>query len=88
VVPPTSGSHRRLPHDIGVVGLALAGGLPAIIAVLFLLFTRDYPPRVLWTVGVLVIGAWLAAAAAVRARVVRPLQTLANLLAALREGDY
>jgi len=43
---------------------------------------------VLWTVGVVVIGAWLAAAAAVRARVVRPLQTLANLLAALREGDY
>jgi nitrogen fixation/metabolism regulation signal transduction histidine kinase len=57
--------------------------------VLLLLFTRDdYPPRVLWTVGVLVVGSWIAAAAAVRARVVRPLQTLANLLAALREGDY
>jgi PAS domain S-box-containing protein len=87
-VRPTSGSHRRLPHDVGIVGLALAGGLPAIVGVLLLLFTRDYPPRVLWTVGFLVVGAWLAAAAAVRARVVRPLQTLANLLAALREGDY
>jgi nitrogen fixation/metabolism regulation signal transduction histidine kinase len=43
---------------------------------------------VLWTVGVFVVGAWLAGAAAVRARVVQPLQTLANLLAALREGDY
>ena len=88
VVRPTSGSHRRLPHDVGIVALALAGGLPAIVAVLLLLFTRDYPPRVLWTVSIIVVGAWLAAAAAVRARVVRPLQTLANLLAALREGDY
>jgi PAS domain S-box-containing protein len=88
-VRPTSGSHRRLlTHDVGVVGLALAGGLPAIIGVLLLLFIGDYPPRALWTVGVIVVGAWLAAAAAVRARVVRPLQTLANLLAALREGDY
>ena len=85
---PTPGSHRRLPHDLVIVALALAGGLPAIVGVLLLLFTRDYPPRVLWTVGVIVVGAWLAAAAAVRARVVRPLQTLANLLAALREGDY
>jgi nitrogen fixation/metabolism regulation signal transduction histidine kinase len=89
VVRPASGSHRRrLTHDVGIVALALAGGLPAIVGVLLLLFTRDYPPRVPWTVGVVVVGAWLAAAAAVRARVVRPLQTLANLLAALREGDY
>ena len=33
-------------------------------------------------------GAWLIGAFAVRERVARPLQTLANLLAALREEDY
>lgn len=55
---------------------------------ILLLATGHHPPRVLWTVGTIVVGVWLAAAAAVRARVVRPLQTLANLLAALREGDY
>jgi nitrogen fixation/metabolism regulation signal transduction histidine kinase len=79
---------RRLPHDVHIVGLALIGGLPAIVGVILLLVVRDYPPRVVWTVGALVVGTWIAAAAAVRARVVRPLQTLANLLAALREGDY
>ena len=86
--PPTPRTRRRLSHDVGILWLALAGGLPAIVAVLLLLFAQDYPPRLLWTVGVFVVGAWLAAAVAVRARVVRPLQTLANLLAALREGDY
>jgi nitrogen fixation/metabolism regulation signal transduction histidine kinase len=75
-------------HDAGVLALALAGGLPAIVAVFAFLIAGDYAPRVVWTVGVVVVGAWLAAAAAVRGRVVRPLQTLANLLAALREGDY
>jgi nitrogen fixation/metabolism regulation signal transduction histidine kinase len=86
--PPRSGQRRRISHDAGVLALALAGGLPAVIAVIVLLVTGDFPPRVLWTVGLVVIGAWLAAAAAVRGRVIRPLQTLANLLAALREGDY
>jgi two-component system nitrogen regulation sensor histidine kinase NtrY len=86
--PPPVASRKRITHDVGILALALAGGLPAIIGVMVLLLSRDYPPRVLWTVGVLVVGIWLAAAAAVRARVIRPLQTLANLIAALREGDY
>lgn len=83
------GSERpRLSHDLGVLALALAGGLPAVLIVLVLLATGDFPPRVVWTVGGIVVAVWLAAATAVRARVIRPLQTLANLLAALREGDY
>ena len=84
--PPAT--RRRITHDVGILALALAGGLPAIIGLILILFSRDYPARVIWTVGVLVVGIWLAAAAAVRARVIRPLQTLANLIAALREGDY
>ena len=79
---------RGLSHDVGVLALTLGGGLPAVVVVVVLLAMGDYPPRVLWTVGSLVIGVWIAAAMAVRARVIRPLQTLANLLAALREGDY
>ena len=58
------------------------------LVVMALLTTGDFPARVVWTVGGIVAAVWLATAAAVRARVVRPLQTLANLLAALREGDY
>src|SRR5947208_10717331 len=34
------------------------------------------------------VGVWLAFVAAVRERVVRPLQTISNMLAALREGDF
>jgi two-component system nitrogen regulation sensor histidine kinase NtrY len=85
---PRGSERPRLSHDLGILTLALAGGLPAVITVIVLLSTGDFPPRVVWTVGGFAAAVWLGTAAAVRARVVRPLQTLANLLAALREGDY
>jgi two-component system nitrogen regulation sensor histidine kinase NtrY len=77
-----------MSHDVRIFALTLAGGLPAVVLVLVLLWIGGYPPRVFWTVGALMVGVWIVAGTAVRARVVRPLQTLANLLAALREGDY
>jgi two-component system, NtrC family, nitrogen regulation sensor histidine kinase NtrY len=86
--PPGRGRRRRVSHDVRIVALVLAGGLPAVLAVLLLLILGNHSERLVWTVGGLIAFAWIAAAVAVRARVVRPLQTLANLLAALREGDY
>lgn len=68
--------------------LALLGGLPAIIVVLWLLWTGEVSDRVRWTLTALVLGTWLGFALALRERVVRPLQTLSNMLAALRERDY
>jgi len=55
---------------------------------LVLLFTEDFAARTQWTLGGLVVGVWLVGGFAVRERVVRPLQTLSNLLAALGEADY
>jgi two-component system, NtrC family, nitrogen regulation sensor histidine kinase NtrY len=83
---PQSG--RRMSHDARIVMLTLAGGFPAVVLVVALLATGGYSAPVIVGAGVVVLSVWLFAAAAVRRRVVRPLQTLANLLAALREGDY
>jgi len=41
-----------------------------------------------WPLTFVVLGAWGIGLLVLRERVVRPLQTLANLLSALREGDY
>jgi two-component system, NtrC family, nitrogen regulation sensor histidine kinase NtrY len=79
--PPSS-------HETAVLRLVLAGGLPAVVAVLVLLWRHDYTAKVQWTVGLIVVGAWIVSALILRERVVRPLQTLSNMLAALREGDY
>ena len=86
--PPPRRARWRPSYDVRVAALVLAGGLPAVLTVFLLLVLGHYSTRVLWTVGGVVVFAWIVAAVAVRTRVVRPLQTLANLLAALREGDY
>ena len=62
--------------------------MPAAVVALILLWTGDYTPKVQWTLTVFVVGVWTGCSFSVRQRVVRPLQTLSNLLAALREGDF
>jgi two-component system nitrogen regulation sensor histidine kinase NtrY len=81
---------RRRPagHESRVFTAALLAGLPAIVVAEWLLWAADRPLRVQVTLTLVVVGAWLIGAALVRERVLRPLQTIANLLAALREGDY
>src|SRR4029077_17979045 len=55
---------------------------------LVLLWITDYTPKVQWTLTVLILGIWWACASSIRERVASPLRTLANLLEAMREGDY
>lgn len=58
------------------------------VAALVLLWLGDFTPKVRWTFGLLLVGWWALLATSVSERVIRPLQTISNLLAALREGDY
>ena len=77
---PVHEQHMRL--------LALGAGLPAVIAALALLWLSGYTPRVQWPVTIAILFVWWACASAIRQRVASPLRTLANLLEAMREGDY
>ena len=75
-------------HERRVFWLALVGGFPAVALALGLLWFGDFTPRTQWTLTIVVAGVWLACAAIVKEHVVRPLQTVSNVLAALRERDY
>lgn len=68
--------------------MAIAAGLPGSAIALGILWSGDYTAKVQWTLSVLILTLWWGFAFAVRERTVVPLQTLANLLEALREGDY
>jgi two-component system, NtrC family, nitrogen regulation sensor histidine kinase NtrY len=68
--------------------MALASALPGAAISLVFLWTGDYTPKVQWTLTVLIVTFCLGFAFALRERVVLPLQTLSNLLAALGEGDF
>jgi nitrogen fixation/metabolism regulation signal transduction histidine kinase len=68
--------------------LALGAAVPALALAFYMLSTSSFEPRTRWTLGALVVIAWLAFAASAREAVARPLQTLSNLLGALREEDF
>ena len=53
-----------------------------------MLWSGAYAPKVQLTLTAIIVVTLLGLASVVRHRVVVPLQTIANLLAALREGDY
>ncbi len=79
---------RRARHDRRVLALALSVGLPGVAVALGLLLAGDHSARLRVTLTLFVVLGWLGLSFALRDRVVRPLQTLANLLAALREEDF
>jgi nitrogen fixation/metabolism regulation signal transduction histidine kinase len=68
--------------------LGIMAGLPGVGVALALLWLGAFTPRVQWTVSVALVGLWIGVTITLREHVVRPLGTLANMLAALREGDF
>lgn len=79
---------NRVPFERLVTFLAVAAGLPAVAVCAFLLWYDGYSGRLQWTVDLFLVLGWLGFAFNLKQRVVRPLQTLSNILAAIREGDY
>jgi nitrogen fixation/metabolism regulation signal transduction histidine kinase len=85
----TARSRRhRLLYERRIFLLALMAGLPGSAVALIMLWMRNPDPKLQWTLTVLIVGCWWGFAAAVRERVVFPLRTFSNLLAALQEGDF
>lgn len=80
---------RRLSHEKSVLLYALLGGLPAVIVSMWFLWLGSGASlKAQWTLTLLIVGCWFGFALAVQERVIRPLHTMANLLSALREGDF
>src|SRR5687767_14589727 len=78
----------KIPFQNELALVALAGGLPAtVIAVLFVWFNAPTPELRLVFCALLIL-VWVAAALSVRHRLAFPLQSLANLIEAVRFGDY
>jgi two-component system, NtrC family, nitrogen regulation sensor histidine kinase NtrY len=75
-------------HERQITVLALVTGLPAMVVALVLLWSGDFAARTQWTLTLVLAVFSLGSALTLRERVIRPLQTLSNMLAAIREQDY
>ena len=88
IARPQHRGRRRMAHENRILLFALASGLAGLIPAMVLLWTGPYSGSTQWTLTVVIVTCWLAFSFAVRGMVMRPLQTLANMQAALREGDF
>jgi PAS domain S-box-containing protein len=79
---------RPLNYERRIQLLALAAGFPGSVIALILLWTGHFSSGTVWTLTFFIVTLWLGFAFSLRNRVVFSLQTLSNLLAALREEDF
>lgn len=79
---------RRLSFETRLALLALAGGLPALILVAVLAYAAGFPFGLAMLLLLPVTIAWLALGLRVKGLATWHLNTLSNLLEALREEDY
>jgi nitrogen fixation/metabolism regulation signal transduction histidine kinase len=75
-------------HDRRILLMALVIGLPAVVVTSVLLWLSPYSLLLRLTLAGAVVVSWIWLAVMFRERLIRPLQTISNLLAALREGDF
>jgi len=75
-------------HDRRVLALALAGGAPALALATLYLRALPWPTAARLAAWLALVAIWAGLALLARRHVARPLQTISNLLAALREGDF
>src|ERR1051325_6364163 len=78
----------RFSHQGKLTWLILGAAAPAVIVALSILWFGDFSAKVQWTLTIVIAVCAAGFISAARDHVVHPLQTMSNLLAALREGDY
>jgi two-component system nitrogen regulation sensor histidine kinase NtrY len=78
--------HRSLERSVML--LALLAGLPASLVLLYIAWHLDYSFEVRWTLAAIIAITWIGSAALAYQLVTKALYLQANLLGALREGDY
>ncbi|MGH9729089.1 MAG: sensor histidine kinase [Candidatus Acidiferrales bacterium] len=79
---------KPLAYERRILIRALLAGLIGSTAAVILLWTGNYDPKTSWTLTIIIIVVWLSFAFSAQNRVMFPLRTLSNMLAALREGDF
>src|SRR5215475_589279 len=83
-----SQSRAKLSFDKRILLTTFLLALPGLLVSEILLWVGSYSTEMKWTVTLLIVLAWLVGSSIINSQVVRPLQTLSNMVAAIREEDF
>src|SRR5437588_8375951 len=86
--PTTSPKRRKLSYDSFVLLLALMIALPSTVMAEVLLLVGNYSTELKWTLTLFLVLGWVIGGSILQGHVIRPLQTLANMVASIREEDF
>src|SRR5216684_2591463 len=78
----------RLNYDKHILLLTFLISVPPAAVAELLLWLGDHSSELKWTVTLFIALAWLIGSSVLHAAVIRPLQTLSNMVAAIREEDF
>ncbi len=84
--PPQKKS--RLSFDTRILIMTLLISLPGTLVAELFLWLGDHSVELKWTVTLLIALAWAIGSSMLHAQVIRPMQTLSNMVAAIREEDF
>src|SRR5215472_10912132 len=79
---------KKLTFDARILLTTFLITLPGVAVAEILLWLGNYSLELKWTVTVLVALAWMIGSSVLHGQIVRPLQTLSNMVAAIREEDF
>src|SRR5258708_33472720 len=82
--------HKRtkLNFDTRIVLTAFLISLPGVVVAGLLLWLGDHALETKWTLTLAIALAWMIGSSMLHNQVIRPLQTLSNMVAAIREEDF
>jgi two-component system nitrogen regulation sensor histidine kinase NtrY len=79
---------RKLRYDTRILLLSLLISLPGAVIAELLLWLGNHSPELKWTLTLFVVLAWFIGGTLLQDIVIRPLQTLSNMVAGIREEDF
>lgn len=80
--------HTKLSFDKRILLATFLLSLPGLLVSELLLWIGNYSTELKWTVTLFILLAWMIGSSIIHSQVVRPLQTLSNMVAAIREEDF
>src|SRR5438105_14282995 len=83
-----SKTRHRISYEGKIAWLAFGAVAPASVIALALLWFGGYSAKLQWTLTIFIVACFAVFISSASEHIIRPLQTMSNLLAALREGDY
>lgn len=86
--PPTPHKRSRLRFDTRVTLLTVLISLPGVAVAELMIWFSGHSPEFKWTVTLFLALGWMIGASFLHGVIIRPLQTLSNMVAAIREEDF